>query len=50
VLSQVQNRREHAIAYYSKTLKKAEGNHYSTRREILAIVRTLKDFKKYLYG
>jgi hypothetical protein len=50
VLSQVQGRKERVIAYYSKTLSRAEINYCVTRRELLAIVRTLEHFHKYLYG
>jgi hypothetical protein len=39
VLSQVQDRQESVIAYYSKTLNKAEKNYCVTRRELLAIVK-----------
>jgi hypothetical protein len=49
VLSQVQDRQERVIAYYSKTLNKAERNYCVTRRELLAIVRTLEQFHKCLY-
>jgi hypothetical protein len=38
------------MAYYSKTLNKAERNYYVTCRELLAIVKTLEHFNKYLYG
>jgi hypothetical protein len=50
VLSQVKDRQERVIAYYSKTLNKAERNYCVTRQELLAIVRTLQHFHKYLYG
>jgi hypothetical protein len=50
VLSQVQDGQERVIAYYSQTLNKAEKNYCVTRRELLAIVRTLEHFHKYLYG
>jgi hypothetical protein len=50
VLSQVQDGQEHVIAYYSKRLNKAERNYCVTRRELLAIVRTVEHFHKYLYG
>jgi hypothetical protein len=50
VLSQMQDGQERIIAYYSKTLNKAERNYCVTRRELLAIVRTLEHFHKYLYG
>jgi hypothetical protein len=44
VLSQVQDGKERVIAYYSKTLNKAKRNYCVTRRELLAIVRTLEHF------
>jgi hypothetical protein len=48
VLSHVQNGKERVIAYYSKTLNKAERNYCVTQRELLAILRTLEHFHKYL--
>jgi hypothetical protein len=50
VLSEVQDGQERVIAYYSKMLNKAEGNYCVTRQELLAIVRGLEHFHKYLYG
>jgi hypothetical protein len=51
VLSQVQDGQELVIiAYYSKTLNKAGRNYCVIRPELLAIVRTLEHFHKYLYG
>ena len=50
VLSQVQDGSERVIAYFSKTLSKAERNYCVTRRELLAVVKTLEHFHKYLYG
>ena len=50
VLSQVQEGNERVVAYFSKTLSKAERNYCVTRRELLAMVRTLEHFHKYLYG
>jgi len=50
VLSQVQDGGERVIAYFSKTLSKAERNYCVTRRQLLAIVKTLEHFHKYLYG
>ena len=50
VLSQVQYGGERVIAYFSKPLSKAERNYCITRRELLAIVKTLEHFHKYLYG
>jgi hypothetical protein len=50
VLSQVQDRQERLIAYYSKTPNKAERNYCVIQRELLAIMRTLELFHKYLFG
>jgi hypothetical protein len=50
VLSQIQDGQERVIAYYCKTLNKAKRNYCVTQRELLAIVRTLEQFHKYLYG
>jgi hypothetical protein len=41
---------ERVIAYYSKTLNKAETNSCVTRWKLLAIVRALEHLHKYLYG
>jgi hypothetical protein len=49
VFSQVQVGQEQVKAYYSKMLNKAEKNYCVTQRELLAIVRTLEHFHKYLY-
>jgi hypothetical protein len=38
------------IAYFSKILSKVEKNYCFTRYELLAIVKTLEHFHKYLYG
>jgi hypothetical protein len=38
------------IQHYSKTLNKAERNYCTSRRELLAIMRTLEHFHKYFYG
>ncbi|XP_023721191.1 uncharacterized protein LOC111871977 [Cryptotermes secundus] len=50
VLSQVQDGQERVTAYFSKTLNKVERNYCVSRPELLAIVRTLEHFHKYLYG
>jgi transposase InsO family protein/predicted aspartyl protease len=50
VLSQVRDGKEYVIAYFSKALGKAERNYCVTRRELLAIVESLKHFHHYLYG
>jgi hypothetical protein len=49
-LSQVQDGNERVVAYFRKTLCKAERNYCVTHRELLAIVKTLEHFHKYLYG
>ena len=50
VLSQKQGEHERVIGYYSKTLNKAERNYCVTRRELLAIVVSVKHFHHYLMG
>ena len=50
VLSQVQEGEERVIAYSSRTLSAAERNYCVTRREMLAIVRFVRQFHHYLYG
>ncbi|MCW4335043.1 MAG: RNase H-like domain-containing protein [Candidatus Thiodiazotropha endolucinida] len=50
VLSQFQNGQERVIAYFSKTLNRAQRQYCVTRRELLAIVEAVKHFHQYLYG
>jgi transposase InsO family protein len=50
ILSQVQNGEERVIAYASRTLQKPERNYETTRKELLAVVYGLKQFKQYLLG
>jgi len=50
VLSQVQEGEERVIAYFSRVLSKTERNYCVTRRELLAIVNSVKFFHHYLYG
>jgi hypothetical protein len=50
VLSQEQDGHEREIAYYSKKLNKAYRNFYVIGKELIAIVRILEHFHKYLYG
>jgi hypothetical protein len=49
VLSQVQDGKERVVTYFSKTPSKAERNYCVTRRELMAKVKTLEHFHKYLY-
>nr|WPV71156.1 MAG: replicase [Ips erranti-like virus 3] len=50
VLSQIQDGEERVIAYFSKSLSKPERNYCVTRKELLAVVKTVEQFHKYLYG
>jgi len=50
VLSQNQGGTERVIAYFSRVLNKSERNYCVTRRELLAIVESLKSLHHYLYG
>ena len=50
VLSQEIDGNESVIAYASHKLTKAEQNYCATRRELLAVVRYVKQFHHYLVG
>ena len=50
VLSQSQDGVERVISYFSKTFSKCERNYCVTRKELLAIVNSIKHFHHYLYG
>lgn len=50
VLSQVQNGIERVICYFSKAFSKQERRYCVTRRELLAVVASVKHFHQYLYG
>lgn len=50
VLSQVQDGEERVIEYFSKILSKPERNYCVTRKELLAIVKSVDHFHRYLYG
>jgi len=50
VLSQVQDGEERVIAYASRTLQKPERNYETTKKELLAVVYGLKQFRQYLLG
>ena len=41
---------EKVVAYYSKSLSRPERNYCVTRRELLAVVKAVKQFHVYLYG
>ena len=50
VLSQIQDGRETVIAYASKVLKPAELHYCTTRKELLAVMYGLTEFRHYLLG
>ncbi|GBO11509.1 Retrovirus-related Pol polyprotein from transposon 297 [Araneus ventricosus] len=50
VLSQKFGTEECVLAYFSKSLGKPERNYCVTRKELLAIVKSIEHFHHYLYG
>lgn len=50
VLSKIQDDCEKVVSYYSKALNKHEQVYCTTRKELLAVVCTLKHFHPYLFG
>lgn len=50
VLSQRINDQEHVIAYGSHVLSKSERRYSTTRKELLAVIYFLKQFRPYLLG
>jgi len=50
ILSQVQNNEERVIAYASRTLQRPERNYETTKKELLAVVYGLKQFRQHLLG
>ncbi|GBM51656.1 Retrovirus-related Pol polyprotein from transposon 297 [Araneus ventricosus] len=50
VLSQNTGNEERVITYFSKSLGKPERNYCVTRKELLAIVKSIEHFHHYLYG
>ena len=50
VLSQVKEGQECVVAYASRTLSKPERRYCTTRRELLAVVTFVRQFRPYLLG
>ena len=50
VLSQIQEGQERVITYYSKCFSRTERRYCTTRKELLAVVSSIKHFHHYLYG
>ncbi|XP_063868206.1 uncharacterized protein LOC135104608 [Scylla paramamosain] len=50
VLSQVKDGTEHVVAYYSATFSWPERSYCVTRKELVAVVKSLEHFHPYLYG
>ena len=50
VLGQTKHKKHHAIAYASKTLTVPQLNYATTKKELLAIVFAIDNFKSYLVG
>lgn len=50
VLSQKIGDQEKVIAYYSVSHAPPERNYSTTRKELLAVIKSIKHFKPYLYG
>ena len=50
VLSQVIDGEEYVLGYASRTLDKAQRYYCVTRRELLAVVHFVRNFRPYLYG
>ena len=50
VLSQVKDRKEHVVAYYTAKFSRLEHSYCVTRKELLVVVKSLEHFQPYLYG
>ena len=50
MLSQAKEGKEYVLAYYSSKFSKPEQNYCVTRKEVLAIVKSVAHFHSYLYG
>ena len=50
LLSKIQDKEEWVISYVSKSLEGSDQRYCTARKELLAVVQSLKHFKCYLYG
>ena len=50
VMSQVHDRMDRVISYYSRNMSKSERNYCVTRRELLAVINAIKHYNHFLYG
>lgn len=50
VVSQLQDDQEKVICYYSQSLSKPERQYCVTRKELLAVVKAVKQFHHFLFG
>jgi len=50
VMSQYQGRRLHPVAFHSRKLNSAETNYQIHDKELLAIMKAFKEWKRYLWG
>jgi len=50
VLSQVQEGWEVVVAYYSKSLSLTEQNYWTIHKELLAVIKSVKHLRPFLYG
>lgn len=50
VLAQIVDGREHVVEYYSKTFSRPELNYCVTRKELLAVIKSVQHFQPYLLG
>jgi hypothetical protein len=50
ILSQVQEKEEKIISYFSKVHNKAEENYGITEKELLAVIKAVQQFRSYLLG
>ena len=50
VLSQEQGGHERVLAYFRQKHSETERNYFTTRKELLVVVKALRKFRMYIYG